>query len=183
LDLVVWKINKPAMKKALVILSLMFAALSAGAQTDKDTANLLKVGDDMPEFTLTTLDGKKVTSDDLYGKVVLINFFATWCPPCNQELPLVEKEIWAKYKDNKDFILLIVDREEKPDVVRKHIEKKGWTMPFYLDEKKEVYSIFANRFIPRNYLFDKQSRLVLQSMGFRKNEFEDLRKQIDSMLK
>ena len=56
-------------------------------------------------------------------------------------------------------------------------------MPFYLDEKKEVYTKFAVRFIPRNYLFDKEGRLVLQSMGFKKDEFEALKKQLADLLK
>lgn len=170
------------MKKLLLLLAASLFMQTAFSQ-DKDTANLLKLGDDMPEFTVMTLDGKSVSSDDLYGKVVLINFFATWCPPCNQELPLVETDIWAKYKDNKDFMLLIIDREEKASVVKPYVEKKKWTVPFYLDEKKEVYNLFANRFIPRNYLFDKEGRLVLQSMGFKKDEFEALKKQLADMLK
>jgi hypothetical protein len=56
-------------------------------------------------------------------------------------------------------------------------------MPFYPDEKKEVYSLFATKFIPRNYLFDKESRLVLNSMGFKKEEFEVLKRQIGDLLK
>ncbi len=171
------------MKKLLLLLAVSLVIQMAYCQADKDTANLLKIGSDMPEFTLMTLDGKSVSSDDLYGKIVLINFFATWCPPCNQELPVMESDIWAKYKDNKDFMLLIIDREEKVAVVKPYIEKKKWTMPFYLDEKKETYNLFANRFIPRNYLFDKEGRLVLQSMGFKKEEFEALKKQLADMLK
>ena len=171
------------MKKILPFLFFALIAQSAYSQVDKDTANLLKVGSDLPELTFITLDGDTITSDDLYGKVVLINFFATWCPPCNQELPVMESDIWAKYKDNEDFALLIIDREEKPEVIKKFLEKKKWTMPFYLDEKKEIYSVFANRFIPRNYLFDKESRLVLSSMGFKKDEFELLKKEIDRLMK
>jgi peroxiredoxin len=171
------------MKKLILLVAFALAIQVAYGQADKDTANLLKVGSDMPEFSLMSMDGKTVTSDDLYGKVVLINFFATWCPPCNQELPLLEKDIWAKYKDNKDFVLLIVDREESALVVKTWLDKKKFTMPFYLDQVKDVYGKFAIRFIPRNYLFDKESRLVLQSMGFRKDEYEVLKKQVDNLMK
>ncbi len=171
------------MKKVLAFLILAALMQVVYSQTDKDTTNLLKLGEEMPEFSLMTLDGKSISSDDLYGKVVLINFFATWCVPCNLELPLVEKEIWAKYKDNEDFVLVIIDREEKADVVKKFIEKKKWTMPFYLDEKKEAYSKFATRFIPRNYLFDKESCLVLNSNGFNKEDLGILKKEIENLLK
>jgi peroxiredoxin len=160
----------------------VFAVMPLMAQ-EQDTTNRLKIGDEMPEFKLKTLDGKTVSSEDLYGKVVLINFFATWCGPCNTELPFVESEIWAKYKDRKDFMLLIIDREETADKVAPFVEKKKFTMPFYLDEKREVYNLFASRFIPRNYLFNKESQLVLNSMGFRKEEFETLKKELDNLLK
>ncbi|MFA5817486.1 MAG: TlpA disulfide reductase family protein [Bacteroidales bacterium] len=171
------------MKKLLFLFIASVLMQTAFSQVDKDSTNLLKLGVDMPEFSLMTLDGKSISSDDLYGKVVLINFFATWCGPCNQELPLVEKDIWAKYKDNKDFVLVIIDRAEKAEIVKPFVEKKKWTMPFYLDEKKEVYSKFATRFIPRNYLFDKESRLVLNSMGYKAEEFDVLKKEIENLLK
>jgi peroxiredoxin len=171
------------MKKLLVILLCSLLVPAAFSQADKDTTNLLKVGSDMPEFTLTSIDGKTITSDDLYGKVVLINFFATWCGPCMLEMPELNKDIWQKYKDNEDFVLLVVDREEKPEVIKAWVQKKKYDMPFYPDEKKEVYSLFATKFIPRNYLFDKESRLVLNSMGFKKEEFEVLKRQIGDLLK
>jgi peroxiredoxin len=171
------------MKKLLFLIIGVLAIQAGYCQADKDSTNLLKVGSDMPEFTLTTLDGKTVTSDDLYGKVVLINFFATWCPPCNQEMPFVDTDIWQKYKNNKDFVLLIVDREEKPEVIKAWVQKKKFDLPFYLDEKKAVYSKFATKFIPRNYLFDKESRLVLNSMGYKKEEFEVLKNQVSDLLK
>lgn len=171
------------MKKLFLFLVACLVMQISFGQEKMDSTNRLKVGQDMPEFTLRSIDGKIVTSDDMYGKVVLINFFATWCPPCNKELPLVESDIWAKYKDNKDFMLVIVDREEKSEVVKPFVEKKKWSMPFYLDEKKEVYLKFATKFIPRNYLFDKQSRLILTSMGFKEEEFEVLKKEIADQLK
>jgi peroxiredoxin len=171
------------MKKLLTTLIAVALMQAAFSQTDKDSTNLLKVGSDMPEFTLQSIDGKTLNSEDLFGKVVLINFFATWCAPCNLELPVVDKEIWAKYKDNKDFVLIIIDREEKLEKVKAFVEKKEWTMPFYLDEKKEVYEKFATRFIPRNYLFDKQGTLILNSKGYEKEDFNVLKIEIANLLK
>jgi peroxiredoxin len=171
------------MKKLLLLIFAITLIQTAFGQADKDSTNLLEMGSEMPEFSVVTLDGKSISSDDLYGKVVLINFFATWCVPCNLELPLVEKEIWAKYKDNEDFVLLIIDREEKAGVVKAFIEKKKWTMPFCLDEKMEVYSKFATKYIPRNYLFDKESSLVLKSNGFNKEDLGVLKTEIENQLK
>ena len=171
------------MKKLLSLLIAVLLMQAAYSQKDKDSTNLLKVGSDMPEFKLVSLDGKLLASEDLYGKVVLVNFFATWCMPCNLELPLVNSDIWAKYKDNKDFVLMIIDREEKAEKVRAFVEKKKWSMPFYLDEKKEVYTKFATKYIPRNYLFDREGTLVLQSKGFEKEELEVLKNEIGAQLK
>lgn len=171
------------MKKLLSLLTLAIFIQSAYSQDDKDSTSLLKLGADLPEFSSMTLDGKIISSDDWYGKVVLINFYATWCVPCNLQLPLVEKEIWAKYKDNEDFVLVIFDREEKAEVVQAFITKKKWTMPFCLDGATEVYSKFATKFIPRNYLFDQESRLVLKSNGFNRDEFMVLKNEIEALLK
>jgi len=163
-----------------LLLSLMILPVSA---QDVDSSNLLKVGDEIPEFTLKTLDGKTVSSDDLYGKVVLINFFATWCPPCNQELPLLEKDIWAKYKEDENFALLVIDREETADKVGQFVEKKKFTMPFYLDPQREIYGMFAKKDIPRNYLFNEESQLVLVSKGYSREDFDILKRELDALMK
>lgn len=171
------------MRKLILIIGTAFLIQVSYGQSDKDTSNLLELGSDLPEFIGVTLDGDSVSSDDLYGKVVLINFYATWCVPCNLQLPYLEKDVWAKYKDNEDFILLVFDKEEQADVVRSFITKKNWTMPFCLDEKSHIFSLFATKFIPRNYLFDKESRLVLQSNGYNKQEFTVLRNELENLLK
>ena len=171
------------MKRILALLVSLVLMQTGYSQKEQDTTNLLKVGDEMPAFTLVTLDGKTVTSDDLYGKVVLISFYASWCVPCNLGLPLVERDIWAKYKDNEDFMLLIVDLEETTELIQPYVEKMKWTMPFYLDEKKEAYLKFATKFIPRNYLFEQQSQLILHSNGFNKQDLSTLKTEIEALLK
>ena len=97
------------MKKCLLTtLCLLFACL-AWAQTDAD--DIVKVGDAMPSFTITHDDGTKLASTQWKGKVILVNLFATWCPPCQKELAAVKQTLWPKYKDNKDFVMLVIGRE------------------------------------------------------------------------
>lgn len=170
------------LKTLSILAGILFLALPLEAQV-RDSSDILWLGDEMPEFTAVSVDGKTLSSDDLYGKVVLINFMATWCPPCNQELPFVESDIWYKYKDRKDFVLMIIDREESLDKVKAFMEKKKFTMPFYLDEKREIYGLFAKKNIPRNYLFNKEGQLVLASMGYKKEEFDILKKELAGLLK
>lgn len=136
-----------------------------------------------PEFSVTTSDGKTVNLSDYKGKVILINFFATWCGPCMVEMPLLQNEIWNKLKDNPNFVLLSLGRDHSQEEINKFIEQKKFTFPIYADKGKAVYSLFAKQYIPRNYLIDKNGKVVYASTGFSMEEFEDLKITIDKLLK
>lgn len=86
----------------------------------------------MPAFTIVNDNGTQVPSSSLKRKVILVNFFATWCPPCQKELAEVQKMLWPKYKDNKDFVLLVIGREHTDVELQKYNEKKGFTFPYIL---------------------------------------------------
>ena len=171
------------MNKRLTSLLISFSfSLALMAQETPDSANLLKLGDQMPGFTVTKMDGSGFSSDELKNKTVLINFFATWCPPCRKELPEVETLIHDKYKDRDDFVLLIISREEAPEKVIPFIESKDYPMDFYSDIDLSCYAQFALKFIPRNYVFDKTGKLVYASKGFNQEEFEAMVNKIESLL-
>jgi len=165
----------------LVLLALTIS-FSLKAQNDSDPENLLAMGAEMPEFEYKTVDGKTLTSEDLFGKVVLVNFYASWCGPCKKELPFVEEDLWKKYKDNDDFALLVIARQEDWDKINGFKESSGLDLPYHPDPKRDIYKLFAKKYIPRNYLFDKQGRLVLFSKGYRESEFEELKKEISDLL-
>ena len=97
------------MKKFLFITFSLLLACVAWSQDDSN--DIVKVGDSMPAFTIVHDDGTQLTSSSLKGKVILVNLFATWCPPCQKELAAVKDQLWPKYKDNKDFVLLVIGRE------------------------------------------------------------------------
>ncbi len=146
-------------------------------------AQELKVGDKLPEFTLKSTVYGDVTPADLKGKVVLVNLFATWCGPCQLELAEVEKVLWPKYKDNKDFVLLVIGREHTDEQLTKYNERKKFTFPLYPDPKREVFSLFAEKSIPRAYLFDKEGKAVYTSLGYSAEEFQELLGAIEKVLK
>ena len=135
-----------------------------------------------PVFSITNENGT-IKSSDLKGKVVLINFFATWCAPCMEELPLSQKEIWEKYKDNKKFSLLVIGREHSQDEITAFKTKKGFTLPMYPDKTKSVYSLFAKQSIPRNYIVDTNGSVIYASVGFDEAEFKNMLNKLDELLK
>ena len=119
---------------------IWMGVLAASAQdTGKEKISL---GDAMPAITLSSEIYGKVTPADLKGKVVLVSLFATWCGPCQIELAEVQKTLWPKYKDNKDFKLLVIGREHTDAELKKYNERKKFSFPLYPDPKREVFSLF-----------------------------------------
>jgi peroxiredoxin len=161
------------MKKTLIALFMsLFAITAATAQTDSTA--LTKVGDMAPAFICKTIVGETVDISKLKGKIVMINFFATWCGPCNKELPIVQKDIWDSYKDRKDFVLLIIGRNHSDAEVKDFVEKKNFTMPFAADPEREIYKLYATEFIPRNIIIGKTGKIIFQNKGFQNEEFKKL---------
>jgi peroxiredoxin len=139
-----------------------------------DTATLTKTGDKAPAFTCRTIDGKTIDISKLQGKVVMINFFATWCGPCNLELPVVQKNIWYKYRDNLNFVLIIIGREHSEKEVSDFVAAKHFTMPFAPDPKREIFKLYATQNIPRNVIIGRDGRIVYQGSGYSEEEFTRL---------
>ena len=164
------------MKKYIVMFVMLVVAFCVQAQE-------LKKGEAMPKFELTSSVYGDIKPADLKGKVVLINLFATWCGPCQTELAEVQKTLWPKYKDNKDFVMLVIGREHTDEQLQKYNERKQFTFPLYPDPKREVFSLFAEKYIPRAYLFDKEGKLIYSSVGYTEEEFQILMTTIESALK
>jgi len=159
------------MKKTLLSLFVCFAAITTtAAQTD--TTTLTRIGDKAPVFSCNTIDGKTIDISKLQGKIIMINFFATWCGPCNLELPLLQKNIWDKYKDNHDFELIILGRQHTEKEVSDFVISKKFTMPFAPDPNREIYKLYATQFIPRNIIIGKDSKIIFQSIGYTEEEFK-----------
>jgi peroxiredoxin len=120
-------------------------------------------------FTLTSLDGEKWTLHDMRGKVVLVNFWATWCPPCRKELPDLDA-LYKKYR-NQGFVVLAIS-DEQPDTVRSFLSKHKVAYPVLLDPGDLIHKRFNVDGIPKSYLYDRDGRLVAEAMDMRtKDQF------------
>ncbi len=147
-----------------------------------EQTTLVKVGDVAPDFEVTMVDGSTVKLSSLRGKVVLLNFWATWCPPCREEFTRVDKDIIERYK-GKEFVLLPISRGEKKGDVEAFREKSGYTFPMGLDLDESIFNKYASNYIPRNFLIDKEGRVVLASVGYTEEEFDAMLTKIDNELK
>ncbi|TKG91051.1 TlpA family protein disulfide reductase [Puteibacter caeruleilacunae] len=167
---------------ALVI--MMIGMQSHGYAQADDRGYIVKVGDQMPSFEVTLTDGTKVSLEQLKGKVVMLQFTASWCGVCRKEMPFIEKEIWQKYKDRSDFALLGLDRDEPLNTVLKFKKQTGVTYPLGLDKGAEIFSLVAlkNAGITRNVIIDRNGKIVFLTRLFNHEEFNAMKNKIAELL-
>ncbi|QKJ29265.1 TlpA family protein disulfide reductase [Mucilaginibacter mali] len=170
------------MKKQILILALTILAIGVKAQAP-DASTLTRVGDMAPTFSFSTAKDKTADIKDYRGKIVLLNFWATWCPPCRAELPRVQKEIWEKYKDNPKFAMFAFAREEGWEKVLPFKEQNKYTFAMLPDEGRAIFKLYATQSIPRNVVLDENGRIIYQSIGYSPAEFDVLLKLLDTKLK
>ncbi len=145
---------------------------------------LVKVGDVAPDFTLPLTNGGEFSLSAQRGKVVMLQFTASWCGICRREMPHIEQRIWQPNKNNPDFVLIGIDREETKEVVDEYVAKLGTTYPMALDTVADVFASYALREsgITRNVLIGRDGRIVKLTRRFVDEEFNDLVATIDSLL-
>jgi peroxiredoxin len=149
----------------LFILTLCFSSEGGEeALFSKTKISLIKEDKKAPDFTLNDLNSKKVGLRQFKGKIILLNFWATWCGPCKEEMPGMEV-LHQQFK-GRNFVLLAtsVDYEgSKP--VQEFINKHRYTFPVLLDPKCEVLDLFDVKGIPTSFLIDKKGRMVGRATG------------------
>lgn len=148
------------------------------------TGYIVRVGDEAPDFTVTLTDGKQVTLSSLRGKVVMLQFTASWCGVCRKEMPFIEKDIWQKHQANGRFVLIGIDRDEPLDKVIAFGKVVGVTYPLGLDPGADIFAKYALREsgITRNVLIDRDGRIVKLTRLYNEEEFASLVARIDAML-
>jgi len=119
----------------------------------------------LANFTLTDLQGKNWTLKDLRGKVALVNFWATWCPPCQKEMPDLEA-LYKRFQD-QGFVILAISEDEETDKVKPFITERKISYPILLDPGQKVNNLFQVDGIPKSFVYDRDGKLVSQSIDMR----------------
>ncbi len=140
----------------------------------------LNIGDEAPDFTLPTLDGGTVRLHDLKGKVVLMDFFATWCGPCIMAVPHIQ-DLHEKYKD-QGLVVLGIDLAETEMEVRPFRDMYGLTYDILMDLSGFVGTLYGIEFIPTVWLIDRDGFIAWQSIGYMPGSETEMEQQIQSLL-
>lgn len=137
--------------------------------------------EEAPDFSLPDHEGRLVRLEDLRGQVVLLNFWATWCPPCRAEMPSMEAAYRA-YKDRGFTILAVAGDRQGAAVVGPYMQEYGLTFPTVLDATGEVGTRYRVRVIPTSLLLDREGRVTAREVGARSWNGPEARGLIDRLL-
>ena len=135
--------------------------------------DIVKVGDVAPTFVAAAGDGGSVDLAALKGQVVLLNFFATWCPPCKAEMPALESEVWGTFRD-KGLVVLAVGREHTVEQVAAFKAQHKLSFRFLADPDRAIFAKYATGYIPRCYLIGKDGAVKAATVGYEPAEFAQL---------
>ena len=157
--------------------------VNLNAQIEKDSGYIVRIGEQTPEISLKLTTGETLELADLKGKVVVLQFTASWCSVCRKEMPHLENEVWQPNKE-KDFILIGVDYDEPLEKVIAFKKQMKTTYPMALDPGAKIFSKFAKikSGVTRNVVIDKNGKIVFLTRLFNQNEFEAMKSVINNLL-
>lgn len=172
------------MKFKTLTLIFLFLNITAFSQNEVNRGYHVKVGQQAPDITLHFVSGKTATLNQLKGKVVVLQFTASWCPVCRREMPHLEKEIWDVYK-NKNFILVAVDFQQPADTAAVFKKEMKITYPMAYDKTGSQFYDFAdkNAGVTRNIVIDQHGKIAFLTRLYNREEFLAMKKKIGELLK
>lgn len=168
----------------LLVLLFSTALHHAKGQTPKPDSRgyIVEVGDAVPPFALTDLEGNRYSATSLLGSTYILQFTASWCGVCRAEMPHLETDVWQAFKD-RPFTLLGVDLDEPQDKVASFAQKMKVTYPMCPDENGTVfYSIAAPKAgVTRNVVVDKEGKIAMLTRLFDEAEFAEMIELVDEL--
>ena len=159
------------------------AAAAEAVQAD-ERGYIVKVGDQVPDFDLMMMDGTTLNIKELQGKVVMLQFTASWCGVCRKEMPHIESEIWQKLKGNPEFALYGIDLKETPEVTAEFAKAIPVTYPLTLDPEGERFALFCDKGagVTRNIILDRTGKIIMLTRLYDEAEFASMVKLINEEL-
>ena len=152
-------------------------------QTPDDRGYIVNVAEKSPDFILDFPDGSQISLKDLKGQVTLLQFTASWCSVCREEMPHIEKEIWKVYK-NMGLNVIGIDRDEPAEVVTSFAKEMQVTYPLALDPGADIFALFADRDsgVTRNIILGPDGKIVFLTRLFEIQEFNKMKRVIHNLL-
>ena len=173
------------MKRSILVTTIIMLGFTAGlqAQTVYENNYLVKVGDIAPDFTIKEAGGTSYRLSDLRGKVVMLQFTASWCSVCRKEMPFIEEEIWIPGK-KQGLAVVGIDRDEPEETVKKFATDMKITYPLALDPGADIFGLFAEKQagVTRNIIIDRKGRIIFLTRLFEREEFDKMKEIIFSEL-
>ena len=166
----------------LTCIFLSFFKLNAQSLND-NRGYIVSIGDNVPNVMFSLMDGTEMTLSSLKGKVVVLQFTASWCSVCRKEMPHLEKEVWLPNKD-KDFVMIAVDIDKDSSKVKPFIDQMETSYPVAFDSDKSIFSKFAqpNAGVTRNIVIDKTGKIAFLTRLFDPIEFDEMKSEIAKCL-
>jgi len=161
-----------------MVLLINFSSCSQGKKVYNE-GYVVKIGDEAPDFTIREAGGKSYKLSDLKGKVVMLQFTASWCSVCRKEMPFIENEIW-KDKASTGLMIIGIDRDEPLDKVVQFKKDIGITYPLALDPGADIFGLYAEKEagVTRNVIIDRAGKIVFLTRLFDRKEFDAMKKVI-----
>jgi peroxiredoxin len=142
---------------------------------DKDRGYIVKVGNMAPDFTAILTDGATFKLAENRGKVVMLQFTASWCSVCRKEMPHIESEIWQPLKE-KGLVLIGIDRKETMETAIEFAKKMEISYPLAPDPESEIFTLYARKDagVTRNVIVGKDGKIVFLTRLFDRDEFDEM---------
>ena len=165
------------------ILFSLFLISIIHPQAPDERGYIVKIGDPCPDFKLEFSDGSYTSVNELQGKIIMLQFTASWCSVCIKEMPHIEKEIWEIYKD-LGLVVIGIDRDEPVQTVRQFAKETQISYPLALDPGANIFGLFANKEsgVTRNIIINPEGEIVFLTRLFDPEEFKKMIQVIHSEL-
>lgn len=168
-----------------MILGLItFSNITIADEAPQDPKHKVKIGDSAPDFTIKYLNGVQEKLSENKGKVIMLQFTASWCSVCRKEMPFIESEIYQKLKNNPNFMLIGIDLKEDSETIKKFQSATKVTYPLVLDPQGEIFEQYAEKDagVTRNVIIDKQGKIRFLTRLFDRKEFDEMKRIINELL-